>query len=125
MFMRFPYWKELKTLCIAVTYQKDNHELSGSMGMRYFISSKELTPSGFGQLCRGHWGVESMHWWLDAVINEDDSRITYKHASENLSRIRQMCMNFIKLVDMKGTLKRRQLKCALNTEFRERVLFGD
>ncbi|MDE1311754.1 ISAs1 family transposase [Vibrio aestuarianus] len=118
-------WKELKTLCIAVTYQKDNHELSGSMGMRYFISSKELTPSGFGQLCRGHWGVESMHWWLDAVMNEDDSRITYKHASENLSRIRQMCMNFIKLVDMKGTLKRRQLKCALNTEFRERVLFGD
>jgi hypothetical protein len=72
-----------------------------------------------GKLCRGHWGVESMHWWLDAVMNEDYSRITYKHASEKLSRIRQMCMNFIKLVEMKGTLKRRQLKCALNTEFRE------
>ena len=118
-------WKELKTLCIAVTYQKDNRELSGSMGIRYFISSKELSPSGFGQLCRGHWGIESMHWWLDVVMNEDESKIVYAHAAENLSRIRQMYMNFIKLVEMKGTLKRRQLKCALNTEFRERVLFGN
>lgn len=59
------------------------------------------------------------------VMNEDESKIVYAHAAENLSRIRQMCMNFIKLVEMKGTLKRRQLKCALNTEFRERVLFGN
>ncbi|EOU2465003.1 ISAs1 family transposase, partial [Vibrio navarrensis] len=117
-------WKGLKTLCIAVTYQKSNSESSGSLGIRYFISSKELTPVSFGELCRGHWGVESMHWWLDCVMGEDDSGITYQHAAENLSRIRQMCMNLIKLVEMKGTLKRRQLKCALNTEFREHVLFG-
>lgn len=117
-------WKGLKSLCIATTYQRKNGEPSGSLGVRYFISSKKMKAEEFGKLCRGHWGVESMHWWLDAVMNEDDSRITYKHASENLSRIRQMCMNFIKLVEMKGTLKRRQLKCALNTEFRERVLFG-
>lgn len=65
-----------------------------------------------------------MHWWLDAVMNEDNSKITYKHAAENLSRIRQMCMNFIELVDMKGTLKKRQLKYALNTEFRRMVLFS-
>ncbi|CAG8999039.1 MAG: hypothetical protein CENE_01003 [Candidatus Celerinatantimonas neptuna] len=31
-----------------------------------------------------------------------------------------MCMNFIKLIDMKGALK-----CTLNTEFREYVLFGN
>nr|WP_321282433.1 ISAs1 family transposase [uncultured Vibrio sp.] len=117
-------WKGLKSLCIATTYQQKNGEASGSLGVRYFISSKEMKAEEFGKLCRGHWGVESMHWWLDAVMNEDDSRITYKHAAQNLSRIRQMCMNFIKLVEMKGTLKRRQLKCALNTEFRERVLFG-
>ena len=65
-----------------------------------------------------------MHWWLDTVMGEDDSKIIYKHAAENLSRIRQMCMNLIKLVDLKGTLKKRQLKCALNVEFREKVLFG-
>ncbi len=58
------------------------------------------------------------------MMNEDDSRITCKHAAQNLSRIRQMCMNFVKFVDMKRTLKQRQLKCALNTEFRERVILG-
>ncbi|WP_342609832.1 ISAs1 family transposase [Vibrio tritonius] len=118
-------WKELKTLCIAMTYQKKNGEAGGHLGIRYFISSKALSSEDFGALCRGHWGVESMHWWLDSVMREDDSKIIYAYAAENLSRIRQMCMNFIKLVEMKGTLKRRQLKCALNTEFREYVLFGN
>lgn len=117
-------WKDLESLCIAVTYNKHNKSNSGSLGIRYFISSKKLSAEEFGKLCRGHWGVESMHWWLDSVMKEDDSKIMYQHAAENLSRIRQMCMNFIKLVDLKGTLKKRQLKCALNTDFREMVLFG-
>ncbi len=51
-------------------------------------------------------------------MREDDSRITYQHAAENLSYIRKMCMNLIKLVEMKGTLKRWQLKCALKKECR-------
>ena len=67
--------------------------------------------------------MESMHWWLDSRMRENDNKKIYAYAAENLSRIRQLCMNFIKLVEMKGTLKRRQLKCALNTEFREYVLF--
>ncbi|HDY8179560.1 TPA: ISAs1 family transposase [Vibrio vulnificus] len=80
-------WEGLKTLFIAVAYQQSNSETSGNIGIRFFISSKELTPVSFGELCRGHWGVDSMHWWLDCVMREDDSRITYKHAAENLSRI--------------------------------------
>ncbi|ELV8634998.1 hypothetical protein QNE29_003330 [Vibrio vulnificus] len=48
-------WEGLETLCIAVTYQQLNGESSGSIGIRYFFSSKELTPISFGELCRGHW----------------------------------------------------------------------
>ncbi|WP_373332810.1 transposase [Vibrio porteresiae] len=108
-----------------MTYQKKNSETGEHLGIRYFISSKVLSSEYFGALCRGHWGVESMHWRLDSVMREDDSKIIYAYTAENLSRIRKICMNFIKLVEMKGTLKRRQLKCALNTEFREDVLFGN
>ena len=54
-------WKGLKSLCVAVTYQQKNGELGGSVGIRYFISSKEMKAEEFGKLCRGHWGVESMH----------------------------------------------------------------
>ncbi|CAG8999038.1 MAG: hypothetical protein CENE_01002 [Candidatus Celerinatantimonas neptuna] len=49
-------WKELKTLCITMTYQKKNGEASGSLGIRYFISSKELSSERFEELCRRHWG---------------------------------------------------------------------
>ncbi|MEH0690926.1 ISAs1 family transposase, partial [Vibrio cholerae] len=117
-------WKGLKSLCIAVTHKKEGDDVAGSLGIRYFISSKALTPEEFGQLCRGHWEIESMHWWLDAVMKEDDCRIMLKQAAQNLSRIRQMCMNLIKLFPEKGTLKRRQMRCALDIDYREKVLFG-
>ncbi|WP_254413519.1 ISAs1 family transposase [Vibrio furnissii] len=117
-------WSELKSLCIAMTYKQEGDEIAGTLGIRYFISSKALTPEEFGQLCRGHWQIESMHWWLDSVMREDDCRIMLKQAAQNLSRIRQMCLNMIKLYPEKGTLKRRQMRCALDTSYREKILFG-
>lgn len=54
-------WKYLKTLFIAVAYTKLNKGNSGSLDIRYFISSKEMSAEEFGKLCRGHWGVESMY----------------------------------------------------------------
>ncbi|MEZ9464557.1 hypothetical protein AB4556_24680, partial [Vibrio splendidus] len=36
---------------------------------------KDMKAEEFGKSCRGHWGAESMHWWLDAVMNEDDRNI--------------------------------------------------
>lgn len=91
--------QEFATCCLLKMFKnalysgdlpETNREMTGSVGIRYFISSKELTPTGFGQLFCGYWGVESMQWLLDSVMKEVDSLIIYNHAAENLSRIRQM-----------------------------------
>lgn len=47
-------WKGLKSLFLAVTYQQKNGNNSGSVGIRYFISSKDMKAEEFGKLCRSH-----------------------------------------------------------------------
>lgn len=34
--------------------------------VRYYILSRYLSGQRFGEAVRGHWGIESMHWVLDA-----------------------------------------------------------
>jgi hypothetical protein len=38
----------------------------------------------------------SLHWRLDVVFNEDNSRIRKDHAPENMALIRRMAINLIK-----------------------------
>ena len=35
----------------------------------YFITSLPKNVSLFARAVRGHWGIESMHWSLDVVLN--------------------------------------------------------
>ena len=53
---------------------------------------------------RAHWGIEnSLHWVLDVVFREDDSRVRIKNAAENLALIRKITHN---LLQQEKTLKR-------------------
>ena len=41
----------------------------------YYLSSHGGTAAELAGFVRGHWGIESMHWVLDVVFGEDDSRV--------------------------------------------------
>lgn len=48
-------------------------------------------------LTRDHWKVENqLHWCLDVVFREDDSRVRKGYAAENLSRLRRVALNVLK-----------------------------
>jgi predicted transposase YbfD/YdcC len=52
---------------------------------RYYLSSLEVDAGKLEQAARGHWSVEnSLHWVLDVVFREDDSRVRRGNAAENL-----------------------------------------
>ena len=51
----------------------------------------------FARNTRSHWSIEnSLHWVLDVVFKEDESRIRKDHAPENISLIRKMALNMLK-----------------------------
>jgi predicted transposase YbfD/YdcC len=67
---------------------------------RYFTSGLPLDARGAARTIRSHWMVGSYHWHLDVTFREDANRTLDKAAAYNLSIIKKMAINTLKLVDV-------------------------
>jgi predicted transposase YbfD/YdcC len=88
-----PDWAGLQTLVVV----EETREVKGktSCERRYFISSLPPDAVKIGAAIRHHWSVESMHWSLDVVFNEDQSRVRKDNAPENMAIVRHTVMNML------------------------------
>jgi predicted transposase YbfD/YdcC len=69
----------------------------------YHIMNKNMTFEEFVKATRSHWGIEcSLHWVLDVIFNEDSSRNRKGNSIHNLSLIRKIVFNLVKLDDSFG-----------------------
>lgn len=50
---------------------------------QYFISSVKEDVELVSRAIRGHWSIESMHWYLDVTFREDTNRTIDKMAVRN------------------------------------------
>jgi len=93
---------------------------------RYYISSLKEDIDLFSRAVRGHWSVESMHWYLDVTFKEDANRTLDKRAAENLNIIRKWCLSILKMVEIfrpKLSMKKKRFVISMNpSEFLEQVL---
>jgi predicted transposase YbfD/YdcC len=67
-----------------------------SREIAYFITSLQRNAEMFGKAVRGHWGVESMHWSLDVVLNEDKRIVRKDNGARNLAVLKRMTLNIIR-----------------------------
>ena len=90
-----------------------------SKEIRYFICSIDANAKIFGNAVRKHWNIENqLHWVLDVSFNEDLSRIRHSNAAENMSVIRLLVLNLLKLEkSCKKGLKVKCFKAALGTSY--------
>jgi len=95
-----------------------------SKEIRYFICSIDANAKVFGNAVRKHWSIENqLHWVLDVSFNEDLSRVRRSSAAENMSVIRHLVLNLLKLEkSCKKGLKAKRFKAALDTNYAEKVL---
>lgn len=120
-------WQRISSLIRVTTKITERKKISTRN--RYFISSLKLSAKKMGMLIRGHWGVENcLHWVLDMTFSEDHSRIRKNNASENLSMIKKLTINLIKIANNKRSRKisiRGCRECAgWNEKFLEEIIFG-
>jgi len=64
----------------------------------YYVMNKNMTVEEFKKATRSHWGIEcSLHWVLDVIFNEDSSRNRLGDSIHNLSLVRKIVFNLVKL----------------------------
>jgi predicted transposase YbfD/YdcC len=118
-----PDWKGLKSV---IEIQSQRTILSTGLvenETRYYISSLEVNPAMFNRLIRAHWNVENqLHWSLDVLFGEDQSRKRIRNAAQNFSTIRKIALNLLKSQSEKISINRKRNKCALSDQYREKTL---
>lgn len=119
-------WKALSS--IGMVDAKRTIAEKTSEETRYFLSSLSQDAEKFAGAVRGHWSIENgLHWCLDVVMNEDQSRIRIKNAAENFSVLRRIALNLLKKAPHKKKRISMRLKgrwCGWNHDYLLKVMFG-
>ena len=98
----YDQWRDLNSLVLIESTRRIKDQTTTEC--RYFISSLAPDAARAMEAVRAHWGIEnSLHWSLDVVFREDDSRVRVKNAAENLALVRKITHN---LLEQERTLKR-------------------
>jgi predicted transposase YbfD/YdcC len=89
---------------------------------RYFISSAALTPERAATAVRSHWGIGSLHWVMDVVFKEDQSRLRRGHGAQNMALVRRLAFNMLRAGKGKRSIKTARKAAGWNTETLKAIL---
>lgn len=119
----FARWLQLLCLIKVVCHKTIKASGKTSIETRYYISSSALTAKQANKDVRGHWSVENnLHWVLDAILREDDSRKRSNNSAANFSILTKLALNKIKAFDdPKTSTNRKMRKCAMSQQYLEKV----
>jgi predicted transposase YbfD/YdcC len=79
---------------------------------RYFLLTRHYKPAELLDIVRQHWGIENvLHWTLDVVLDEDQTRSRKDNAPANLAVLRRLVLNIARAhpdtkTSLRGKLKR-------------------
>jgi predicted transposase YbfD/YdcC len=91
----------------------------------YYVTSHRGTAEEMAGLVRGHWGIENgLHWVLDVVFGEDDSRVRAGHAGAHLAMIRKAAVALLRRAPGKGSGVTKRLKVGWDDDYLFQVLQG-
>lgn len=115
-------WEGLKS--VGVVESRRTVGGKESVERRYYLSSLPAEAAQFARAVRGHWGVENgLHWVLDVVFGEDQSRARTGHAAENLATTRRLAVNLLKRdKTCKRSIKGKLLRAAIDPVYLKHIL---
>ena len=95
-----------------------------SVERRYYLSSLTAEAQTFARAVRGHWGVENgLHWVLDVVFGEDQSRARSGYAAENLAATRRLALNLLRRdKTSKRSIKGKLMRAAIDPDYLRKTL---
>lgn len=118
-------WRGLKRVGLVESERRIKGQPT-TIEQRYFLISLDGGVERFAKAARGHWGIENkLHWSLDVVFHEDDSRIRSGHSPENMTLIRKIALNLLsKESSTKLGKQAKRLKAGWDNNYLVKVLAG-
>ena len=117
-------WKDIQT--IGMVYRQ--RQVKGKLHEEtvFFISSLPPRVRKLAKHLRGHWGIEnSLHWVLDVVFREDDSRIRKGNGPEIASMFRKLALTILQRdTTIKSSIRGKRLQAGWNNDILEAILAG-
>jgi predicted transposase YbfD/YdcC len=101
-----PRFKHIKTLLQVVN--RSEYKDHCTFDTRTYISSAPLDIARLADASRGHWGVESMHWMLDVLFKDDQSRYRSGHGPQNMACLRRFALGLVRAHPSKKSVKARR-----------------
>lgn len=115
---RFP-----KLCAIAMVEASVEHAGAVTTTRRFYLCSAALTPERLAEAVRGHWGIEnSLHWVLDVIFGEDQSRLRTGHGSRNMAVVRHFAINAVRLGKGRRSIKSTRKLAGWNPDELARIL---
>ena len=119
-------WPGLKAVGRVVTTVRKGESVR--IQTRYYISS--ITDAKrFAYITRKHWSIENqLHWFLDVVFHEDDSRAKKDNSPLNLNVLRKTALSLCRNCDneklRKSSVQKRRYRASMNPDILSVILFG-
>ena len=114
-------WKNLKTIVKIETETYHKSKNKTTQDTRYYISSQINTAEKFLQYTRNHWIIENkLHWSLDVIFKEDQSRKRNNNVTENFSIVLKLVLKLLQekqLKNKKISIKRMRKMAAWNLDY--------
>ena len=108
-------WPGLRTL---VRVQTTTQGAEAVVQQRYYLSSRVLSAAQADGYVRGHWAIENaLHWQLAVTFGEDDHHLRHHQAAQNLTLVRKMALNLLKLDPTKRSIKNKRKRLAWDEPF--------
>ena len=88
----------------------------------YFIASARLTPERAAEAIRHHWEIESLHWVLDVIFKEHQSRLRRGHGAHNMALVRRLAFNMVRAGKGKRSIKTARKAAGWNTDVLRNII---
>jgi len=87
-------WTDLCSIGMVISERTENGKTTREV--RYYIMSLENNVQEFSRVVRAHWSIEnSLHWRLDVVFREDESRMRTGHSARVFTLFRKIALNLL------------------------------
>ena len=117
------YWKDLHGVVKVETEITEKSSQKLRRETRYYITSSRAEAKDLNEKIRGHWSVENnLHWMLDVVFREDQSRRRSENSAANFNIISKIALALIERIPLKRSKRQRRFKAGFDQKFRESVL---